>query len=117
MSNGPIEFLGEEFREVLPATEYGGIEGLIQGDSGLLSAADGMPIRHDLTAGEIRGIMTRAAGVPVDINDRNQKEMEALLSLEVRDPHTGRALDPDDKNKDVTGKSGREQGLADGMIE
>lgn len=120
MSSGPIEWLGEEPGHEVPSTEMGGGDGLIQNfpPSGELVAADGMPIRHDLTASEIRGVMARKASVPVDVSARNEDAVRAAEDdAGVVDPHTLRVLEDEDINRDVTGQAGREHGLGEGMIQ
>jgi hypothetical protein len=118
MSSGPIEFMGEPEDRTVPATEYGGGDGLIQGDSGVLARGDGMPLKHELDASEIRDVMTRRANVPIEVTVANEREVMAAMDAEgIVDPVTGRALSDDDKNVDVTGRPGREHGLRDGMIQ
>lgn len=114
MSSGPIEFLGDGEDRSVPVSEYGGGDGLIQGDSGVLARGDGMPLRHELSASEIRDVMTRAASEPlgVEVTARNEAEVASLYE-DIIDPATGRALEPDDRNIDVTGVRGS-HGLADG---
>ena len=112
MSTGPIEFMGEGAVHEVPSSEYGGDDGLIQPspeETGLV-AGDGMPIGHELTPSEVAGIMARRAGTALV----GREQYGELADEAIVDPHTGRAL-VGDESADVTGKSGREHGLADGV--
>lgn len=112
MSSGPIEFMGESFRDIKPASEFGGVDGLLQPDDVGEALADGMKIGHELTPSERAGVMARRAGVPLSSREAWTGESDA--GEEVWDPATGRMLTQDELGQDVTGKSGREHGLTEG---
>lgn len=72
MSNGPIEFLGEEPVHEVPRTEFGGADGLIQPEDdtilpGGVEASGGHRLDGDSreVIGERSAIMARAAREPV----------------------------------------------------
>lgn len=87
MTNGPIEFLGEEFVDEKPHSEFGGGDGLIQGGD------------HEQTAGESHGIVVRA-GRRV-LSSREQWTGEA-------DGEDGVVVDP------LTGLEVKEENVVDG---
>lgn len=113
MSQSPIEFLGEGEAHEVPSSEYTGADGLIQPSRAdvNLRAADGMEIGHDLTPSERAQIMSRRARVPLQGSEQYGEALDELIV----DPHTGRVFDDDDATLDVTGASGREHGLAEGV--
>lgn len=117
MSAGPIEF-GDVPADDLPASEYGGRGGLIQPsplETGLV-AADGMPIGHELTPSEARGVLARAAGEPVFHGWDDPVDASGGVVL---DPRTGRGVletgnpEPGADNLNVEGKMGKDHGLSD----
>jgi hypothetical protein len=71
MSNSPIEFLGERPGQRVPASEYGGVDGLLQ------------PPPHRLTPSGANAAITRAGMYP----DETMNEF-------IVDPVTGRVVDP-----------------------
>jgi hypothetical protein len=70
MTSGPIEFLSESPAHEVPASEYGGADGLIQ------------PSPHEMTASEVNSAMARAAMSNV------VREDDVIV-----DPHTGLVAD------------------------
>lgn len=94
MTNGPIEFMGEENRPRRPATEFGGEDGLIQpekpealkGDP----AASGGHGPDSLTPSELNGMMARQAGVP--LVGLEQTTGVSASGEVVIDPVTGREV-------------------------
>lgn len=100
MSNSPIEFLGEEPGHDVPATEYGGDDGLIQPEQpGVLrgdpAASGGHVLSED--AGE-RGIVGEKNAVGVRAAMANGSLREQVTGEaddeEIRDPATGRVVPP-----------------------
>lgn len=71
MSNGPIAYLGERPDQRVPASEYGGADGLIQ------------PLPHRMTNSEANAAIVRAGMYGDELDDGI-----------VVDPATGRVVDP-----------------------
>jgi hypothetical protein len=98
MSNGPIEFMGEEAGHDVPHSEYGGDDGLIQPEqTGVLRGDPAASGGHMLTddAGE-RGIVGEKAGIAARVamaplSSREQMTGEAD-DEELVDPVTGRQI-------------------------
>jgi len=104
MSTGPIEFIGEESRDEMPNTEYGGTHGLIQPEF-----VDGVGAHTELSGAEAARIMVRAGNVPTPLGW--QRSGEDWTEGVVRDPRTGRIID-DGSSEDVTGKPGSKTSLS-----
>lgn len=85
MSSGPIEFLGEESRDDMPHSEYGGGAGLVQTDP------EG---ERRQTAGESLGMMARAGRRVLSPREAWTGEADGEDGVVV-DPHTGLAVDED----------------------
>lgn len=105
MSTGPIEFIGEESRDEMPNTEYGGTHGLISPEF-----VDGREAHTVLSAGEVARIQVRYGMRP--LVPGHQSTGTVPDGELVRDPRTGRVVD-DAASADVTGKPG--SGLLSGM--
>lgn len=100
MSNGPIEFMGEEPGHDVPHSEYGGDDGLIQPEQpGVLRGDPAASGGHMLTddagergiVGEKAAIAARVAGKP--LSPREQVTGEAD-DEDLIDPVTGRSIGP-----------------------
>lgn len=105
MSTGPIEFLGEESRDEMPNTEYGGTHGLIQPEF-----VDGVGAHTELSASETARIMVRAGSLPTPVGW--QRSGEDFTGGQTVDPRTGRLID-EGASEDVTGKPGSKVGMSD----
>ena len=113
---GPIEFLSETgAAHDVPATEFGGADRIIQPERAI-SASDGteQDAHVDLYQHEAAPALMRAASMPL-VGDEVWTGESATGDVLV-DPATLREL-PQDVSADVSGKTGREVGLGDGLIQ
>lgn len=104
MSTGPIEFLSDSGpAHEVPATEFGGADGLIQPTNDVTLSGDPEASGgHTLEGGtreeqaEVAGIMARRAMQPVDVvNGIVLNDPDGLLSqADPVDPVTGRVAPP-----------------------
>lgn len=100
MVQGPIEFLGATEAHEVPATEFGGEDGLIQPAKddtlpGAPEAEGGHSIMSDdkQALSERIGVAARVASKPLSV--REQITGEPDTPDEMFDPHTGVQLPPD----------------------
>lgn len=98
MSNGPIEFMGEEPGHDVPATEYGGDDGLIQPEQPAIlrgdpSASGGHILSDD--AGDVQRVYEKNS-IAVRTAMQNGSLREQLTgeadNEEIVDPVTGRQV-------------------------
>lgn len=108
MTNGPIEFIGEgDGEHAVPATEFGGADGLIQPES-----VGGADAHVDLSAAEGAGILARAMGVPLSGGAGGEGFTGVSATGDViQDPVTWRVLEDDMNSKVVKGAG--DGGVAD----
>lgn len=102
MSSGPIEFLSDEPDRHVPATEYGGADGLIQPEWPGGFEGEGQE-GHTVNEKESLGIRARRANVPLMPREGSTGE---VVGDEVVDPVTGRVVPVDLVSGDVTGDGG-----------
>jgi hypothetical protein len=107
MSSGPIEFMGATEDHSVPATEYGGADGLIQPSkadtlTGAPEAEGGHSIMSDDATGERNSVAARVAGAP--LSAREQVTGEADTPDVMFDPETGVQLPADWKQNGLTTK-------------
>lgn len=98
MPTNPIEFMGEEPGHDVPRTEFGGDDGLIQGEQparlkGDPNASGG----HVLDDGPDRQVVSERAGIVARVAmeplvGSEQSTGVSLTGEELRDPVTGRVL-------------------------
>lgn len=113
MTNGPIEFLSDGDVHDVPATEFGGADGLIQPEQSLAlkgdpDASGGHSLSEDIPTREAvsdrTAILRRAAQVP--LNSREAWTGVSDSGEDVVDPLTGRELPGDGQARNATGERG-----------
>lgn len=98
MSDGPIEFMGEEAGHDVPSTEFGGADGLIQPEDGTVLRGDpGASGGHRITedAGKREYVSEKlqiAARVGMSPLSMREQITGIADDEEIVDPHTGRAV-------------------------
>lgn len=100
MTNGPIEFLGEEPLHEVGETEFGGVDGLIQparDDGAFLGSPESKGGHADLYSSEVNTVMSRRARMP--LVGREQVDGVSADGEAVVDPVTGREV-PADRMED-----------------